>query len=237
MNVGTNDRRKVIALAVLGVGAAYAVYTNLLAGPSIPAAEHPAPAVEKVAAPESVGLAEITPRKASRPSLGRINNGEFHPVYIAKRPEDRPDPTTIDPTLRLELLEKVQEVDAADGARNLFAFGKPAPKAVELPSGPEPNVRIKTVADGVKSGGPSGPPPDPPPPPINLKYYGIVAYSQGGKKTACFLDGDEILLAVEGDTLKRRYRLTHIGTGSVSMYDSESKREQNVPLAPEVQGS
>jgi hypothetical protein len=41
-------------------------------------------------------------------------------VLHSKRPEDRINPMTIDPTLRLELLAKVQGVELAGGSRNLF---------------------------------------------------------------------------------------------------------------------
>lgn len=187
-------------------------------------------------------MAGAEPKNAARPRNTRGASGDFHPVYIPKRPEERRDPTTIDPTMRWDLLTKVQNVDLAGGARNLFAFGAPAPvKAADLPPGPETHVAL--AAKGAKgatgpagAGGPGGAPGDPPPLQINLKYYGVVASTQGGKKTACFLDGDDILLATEGDTLKRRYRVVRIGNTSVMMEDTESKREQSVPLAEEAKG-
>ena len=49
------------------------------------------------------------------------------------------------------------------------------------------------------------------------------------------LDGDEIIYAAEGDTLKRRYKVLRIGPTSVLMEDTESKRQQTVQLAEEVQ--
>jgi hypothetical protein len=67
-----------------------------------------------------------------------------------------------------------------------------------------------------------------------LKYYGYTSPRVGGGKTAFFLDGEEILVAKEGDTLNRRYRLVRIGVSSVVMEDTESKRQQTIPLAEEA---
>jgi hypothetical protein len=53
---------------------------------------------------------------------------------------------------------------------------------------------------------------------------------------AFFLDGDDILIAFEGETLKRRYRVVRIGATSVLMEDVELKHQQPVPLAEEAGG-
>ena len=50
-----------------------------------------------------------------------------------------------------------------------------------------------------------------------------------------FLDGDEILYAAEGDTLKRRYKVIRIMPTSVLMEDTESKHQQPLPLVEESQ--
>ena len=92
----------------------------------------------------------------------------------SKRPEDRIDPMTIDPVLRLDLLAKVQGVELAGGSRNLFQFSTP-PVKVEALKGPEPKVFPKPGSPGVRAGDdPAKPAGPPPPPPINLKYYGLL---------------------------------------------------------------
>ena len=72
--------------------------------------------------------------------------------------------------------------------------------------------------------------------PITLKYYGYSTARANGKKQAFFLDGDDILVAGEGDTVKRRYRVVRIGVNSVVMEDVDSKRQQPVALAEEAGG-
>jgi hypothetical protein len=74
------------------------------------------------------------------------------------------------------------------------------------------------------------------PPPIPLKYYGICTERTNGKKTAYFLDNDEIIQATEGMTLKGRYRVVRIGQNLVVMEDLQSKRQQSLPLEQEMVG-
>ncbi len=249
MTAGGKDKKKLMFLGGLGVVLAIVMYVNLFSGPSIPA--QPAPdrraAAERSAAGDEMAMEDAAPKTpATRPRVaphGRTD--EFHPVYLSNRPEERPDPSKIDPTLRLDLFAKVQDVDVSGGKRNLFAFGAPPPpKPVELPKGPE--TRVALAAPGAKgaSGAPGASgtvkPADPAEVPLhtNLKYYGIVALSQGGRKTACFLDtDDQILLGTEGETLKRRYRVVTVGSGSAVLQDVESKRQETIPLAQEAKGS
>ena len=232
MTAGTNDKRKLIALGVLGAVALYLVYTNVLAGPDVPrrTAVQPAAApVPEVAVPVSTAVE----RPASRQVRAGRRTEEFLPVYLAKRPEDRPDPTRIDPALKLDLLAKVENVEAAGGRRNLFQIAPEPPKPAEKPKGPEPKVFVAYGPNPPPP--PPGPTPPPPPPPITLKFYGFSTVRADGRKTGYFLDGDDILLGAEGDILKRRYKVIRISPASVMMEDTETKHQQPLPLAPEAQ--
>ena len=46
----------------------------------------------------------------------------------------------------------------------------------------------------------------------------------------------EISVAAEGDTVKKRYRVVRIGVNSVLMEDTESKRQQSLPLTEDLPG-
>jgi hypothetical protein len=109
-----------------------------------------------------------------------------------------------------------------------------APPKTEVLAGVEPKV---IVIGPVKPPDKVEPPPPPPAPvaPIPLKFYGFSTIRSNGKKTAYFMDGEDILLASEGDTLKRRYRVVRIQATSVLMEDTEAKRQESLPLAPEAQ--
>jgi len=235
MTSGGKDKKKLQALAVLGVILAVVMYFNLFSGSSAPTPERPA-TVAKTAAPSgaSIGI-EGEGSRPTRPKVVRRGDEGLHPVWWPNRIEDRPDLSKIDPTLLLDRFAKVQEVDAAGGSRNLFAFGAPPPpRGVAALKGDEPHVAVAQAPPEP----PVNRPVDPATLPVhsNLKYYGVVALSAGGQRTACFLDtGDEILLATEGETLKRRFRVMKVGPSSVVLQDTESKREETLQLAKEAQ--
>ena len=235
MKLGTEDRNKVAVLGVLVVAAGYFFYSNVLSQPGGSAPEPARVSAPPAAnAPAPVAAAPAAPRRAG----AKTRSDEFRPTMGSKRPEDRVDPASIDPTLRLDLLEKVQAVGPAGGSRNLFQFGA-APVKAELPKGPEPRILPKKASEIAKTPEPSGDPDKPveaPPPPINLKYYGFSTVKASGQKTAFFLDGEEILVAPEGQTVKRRYRVVRIGPASVVMEDTESKRQQTLTLQAELAG-
>ena len=220
------------ALALL---AGYSVYTNLLSGPEVPAASPSRTAPERTAsAPVQSGPADTRPARARAP---RGRSDEWRPIVLAKRPEDRPDVTKVDPTLHWELFAKVQEVPQAGGSRNLFQFGTapPAKAPVQL-AGAEPVVKVRPFVGPRQPAPPPPPPPAPPPPPITLKFYGWSTTTAAGKRMGYFLDGEEILLAGEGDTLKRKYKIVRIGPGAAVIEDLDAKHQQSVPLTEEGQG-
>ena len=228
MTLGAGDKKKVIFLCVLGALALYLVYSNVIAGPSVP--QDSAPRASAAPPPN------VAPQEAPGPKRAPANRGrseEWLPVLRSKRAEERRDPRGIDPTLKLDLLAKVQVVEVAGGVRNLFQFGPPPATAAVKPSGPETSVWVAIGPRPIPP--PAPPPPPPPPPPSTLKFYGIATVRADGKKTAYFLDGDDILKAAEGDILKRRYKVLRIGPNSVLVEDTEAKRQQSVPLAEEAQ--
>jgi hypothetical protein len=138
------------------------------------------------------------------------------------------DPASIDPTLRLDLLAKVQNVTLQGGERNIFQFGSapmpktPEPKIIPTPATAPAPVNAKPVE-----------PVKPPPPPIPLRFYG---YSQAkpGEKRAFFLDGEDIVVATEGELVRRRYKVVRIGINSVVMEDTQSSSQQTLPLQEPV---
>ncbi|PWU03740.1 MAG: hypothetical protein C5B51_18365 [Terriglobia bacterium] len=237
MKLGTNERGKVIALGVLLLVAGYLVYSNVISQPSTPSA----PASRPPAIAQAPDIPAVTPPVESarpvspRAPSGRGRNDEFRPVLPghSKRADDRIDPGKIDPTLRLDLLAKLEQVEPPGSGRNLFQVGPP-PKKEEPLKGKEPIVPLAAKKEDTKPAEPPKPPTPPPPPPINLKYYGFSSAPGSTTKTAFFLDGEDILVAREGETLKRRYRLVRIGVNSVVMEDTDSKRQQTIPLTEEA---
>jgi hypothetical protein len=248
VKLGTEDKKKVYWLAALGVAGAISIYLNVFSDSTPTAAPKPAPVTERERlSAEATGAAPAAvPGTASQPAapprqLGgasRSRGDDFHPTLRSKRKEDQIDPLTVDPTLHLELLAKVQNVKLDGGQRNLFQFG-PA-EAARL-SGAEPKIVPKREAMGPPVPPPPPPPPGPapipPPPPITMKYYGLATKRIDGKKTGFFLDGDEIILATEGMIVKKRYRIVRINAETVVLENLEVKSEQTVKIAEDAGGT
>ncbi len=243
MKLGVEDKKKVGWLAALGIIMVFAVYSSFFSDPT----PSPAPAGalternragEAAKAPTPVPTTQPAATRPRQTTTSRSRGDEFHPSLRPKREEDRVDPMMVDPTLHLELLAKVQEVKLDGGQRNLFQFGAAAP----LPKleGDEPKVKPTVVARtyGPPVAPPPPPPPgpkvEPPPPPFTPKYYGLATKQIDGKKTAFFLDGEDIILATEGMTVKKRFKLVRIAANSVVVQDVDSKKEQTVQISEDA---
>jgi hypothetical protein len=143
------------------------------------------------------------------------------------------DPAKVDPTLRLDLLSKVQSVDVQGGTRSIFQIGQPPPPPEDLTEKKVPKVAVIPVTPPVETPKPSTTPPPPvapTTPPINLKYYGYSTKRSDGEKKAFFLDGEDIIVAAEGEIIKKQYKIVRIGVNSVQMEDTGSKSTQTLPL-------
>lgn len=237
MKVGA-EPRKVAILGVLAVIGAYVFYSNVLSTPSASPSKTPS-AAEKIGnTPQAaVPAASMPPPPSIRRarSTSRGISQDFHPTLKIK-PEDRPDSTTIDPTLRFDLLAKVQSVERAGGTRSLFQFA--AAPVPEAPKVPVAKIIPKTPAEIAREQAAKvvEPPKPPPPPPITLKFYGYSSPRRDGQKRAFFLDGDDIFVASEGELIKRRYKVVRIGVNSVVMEDTENKNQQTLMLQAEQAG-
>ena len=114
---------------------------------------------------------------------------------------------TQDPTLRLDLLEKVGKLQYGGTERNIFQFRAP------------PSANSEEM----------GPPTPPPPPPIPLKFFGFATTPETAKKI--FLaNGDEVFVVSEGDVVMKQYRVVRIGVNMVEVEDMTAKRTATLPL-------
>ena len=201
----------------------------------------PAPRAVTTSAPGSVAPPPVVRAKGPQGERRRTANNaslvkDWKPRLGFQNPEDRPDPATVDPTLRLELLAKVQNVAAGPPGRNLFDFGQaPPPPPKELPK--VPIIDVKHPAGPVPPSTPAGPPPPPAAPQITFKYYGYKVSKSDGLKAAFLLDGDDILIAGENDTVKRRYRVVKISVSSITIEDTQFKSTQTLPLQESLAGA
>jgi hypothetical protein len=153
------------------------------------------------------------------------------------------DPSKVDPTIRLDLLAKVQAVELEGGNRNIFKVEAPPPEPVAADKGkPIPEVGKIAVGGPQPSPNEKGPTkveaqplaPTPVAAVINLKYYGYSMKRSDGERKAFFLDGEDIIVAAEGDIIKKQYKVVRITNSSVQMEDTASKTTQTLPLTPEA---
>jgi len=232
MNLGA-EPKKIAMLGGLVVVGGYIFYTNVLAGPETETRKTSSRPAAVVSAPPVAGAPNIG--RAKTPVRGASQ--EFRPK-IPKRPEDRANPLTTDPSLRLDLLAKVQSVEVEGGSRSLFQFAS-APVAAAAQS----TTTVAAIKPAARFIGPLPPPPPvvppppPPPPPITLKFYGYSTPKADGQKRAFFLDGDDIFVAAEGELIKKRYRVVQIGVNSVIMEDMEHKNNRQTLVLQQEQAS
>ena len=141
------------------------------------------------------------------------------------------DPThgDVDPTLHLYFLARLQSITPSGSSRNLFQMGaapltdeagKPIAHTIITPKPlPPPVIRTPAVADVN----------------IPLKYYGFAKpVGKGENNRAFFLDGDDILIASEGDVLKQKYLVVELTPSSARLEDTEVKKGKTLPLVPEA---
>jgi hypothetical protein len=225
------DRWKLYVFGALALVGGWVAYSNLTPDYS---SSSPVTNSPKVAAPAPIPEASSPTSTRRRPN-GRVA-GDFRPSLKKERVEDRPDLTKIDPTIKLGLLTRVQNIAMEGGERNIFQFGAAIPLT---PAAPLP--KVKPIIPGQIAGLPPqppprvGPPPDPQAPPIPFKYYGYSNVKGETRKRAFFLDGDDIIVAWEGDTIKNRYKVLHIGLRMVEMEDTQFKNaKQSLPLVEDA---
>ena len=224
------EPKKVAILGALLVVAPVVYWMNstptVESGPTAtPAA--PAPARPTTTAP-TIPLPSDAPTAANR--ADRAARREFRPSPRPKRGEARPDPMSVDPTLRLDVLAKLQQVNVEGMHRSIFDFGQAPPPpspVVKAPKAPSPFI------------GPARPPqpeqqmaevtpPKPQAPPIPFKFYGYI--TNNPNKRAFFMDGEDIHVVREGDVVKNRYKIVRIGVNSVTVEDMQFKSQQTLPL-------
>ncbi len=221
------EPKKVGALVLIMAIAAVLWWRN--SGDSPTSSSAPAPVTTR----QQPGVPPVVPATAH--ILRRHGNQNERSVF-EMRPID-PSRGDVDPTLRLELLDRLRAVKLASVGRSLFESG----------TAPAPAAANAVIIPKAKPG-PAGPiippqptapshPETPPPPPIPLKFYGYIrAANKGDVRRGFFMDGDVILVATEGETIKQRYRVVTFQDNSATMEDTVTKSRQTLTIVPEARG-
>ena len=252
MKLWSGSKTSLYALIVLGGLALYMVYSQFFSGPTYKPTTPQSARIEVPAdsappstpAPEGKSGPNISQAKGKvgRGSSSKSKNGEFHPVVRYKKVEDRPDVSSIDPTIRFDLLDRLMKVPQAGATRDLFQISKTPPVTqIAKLNGPETIVH-PFVPYGPRAPQPPTPTPPPPPPTpmvIPFKFYGTSAVHPDGKRTAYFIipgatqDTDEIFMADEGSVVKTHFRIVTIMADRVVVEDVNDKRKQPLIMEKE----
>ena len=204
MQIGTQERGKLIALLALAAICAFFVYRNFFLSeePRVPAS----------LSAESNALSDADSVPDSRRTSSPSRDGTLSQQQLA----------ALDPTLRVDLLERSKHVKYAGESRNIFQFYTPPP-----PSAP-------ATAPLIESPVPARPSPSAPQAlSIPLKFYGVASRPGTSHKKAFLTDGEEIFIGVEGDMIAKRYKIIQIRVNSIEMEDSQDSRRQQLPLIEE----
>lgn len=200
MKIGTEDRKRLALLGVVGVGALGAVvymYTEIF--PSTPSAPPPP-------------VANTVSGRALTPAISASNSSEKAPVSTA---------ASLDPTLRMGPMLTTEALVYKGLGRNIFtgeAVVAPAPAL------PRPNASARPALTNVSA--PSGPVG---PPPIDLRFFG-TATSSKTQPRAFLLHGEDVFLASVGDIVQRRYKILAISANSITIIDLANNNQQSLPL-------
>lgn len=222
-------------LAVLGacvLVATYFYFSNRTSGDSTDTGSRTLPAASE--APSPLQKAAAKPARL-RGKLRNNDSLDFHPSL---KPRDgQLDRANIDPTLRLDLLERVQNVKIGDINRSLFeSLTAPPVELAKVAAEPAKIIPKFEYFGPQPPPKPAPPPPEPAAPPIPLKFYGFIhPVRSSGPKRAFFLDGDDIIVANEGQLIKNRYKIVRIGINSADVEDTQFKKNnrQTLPLVEE----
>ncbi|HEX4771471.1 MAG TPA: hypothetical protein VH351_11590 [Bryobacteraceae bacterium] len=139
----------------------------------------------------------------------------------------------IDPTLRLDMLARLQTISADTPGRSLFEAGS----AAAVPSA-EAVAKLNTNIEPAPL--PATPPPSPTGPVtpqvnIPLRFYGFVRPAAANQRNrGLFMSGDNVIVASEGETIEGRYLVVELTANAARMEDTQIKQGQTLPVVPEA---
>ena len=127
-----------------------------------------------------------------------------------------------------EDLKSAQSTEYKSSGRNIFVAG-PAPVVQATAQAP----KTPAAAPAHLFVGPQ-PPPEPPLPQLTMKFFGYGTLESNGPRRAFLLDGDEVHIVSEGDTIQNHIRITHIGNDRIEYEDINTgkKNSSNLEMPP-----
>ncbi len=184
------------------------------------------------AVPATAGNAAPVPATARAKNVRRNRTVAGDRGLLRIRPVDATH-GDIDPTLRLELLARLQSVKEAKPGRSLFEIG-PDPAAAPPPMPPVPRAPVIPTMTPAQAAAAAQAQMQAQ---VNipLKFYGFVRPDeQGHNNEGLFLEGDEIQVAGEGDLIDHRYLVRELNAFNARIEDTQIKQGQTLQVVPEA---
>ena len=126
-----------------------------------------------------------------------------------------------------EKLKSTEGTEYKTSGRNIFAMTA-VPVAAE--TGPAKTAKPKRVYNQPQ------PPPPPPPAQLAWKFFGYGNLPSGGPRQAFLLDGEEVRIVGEGETVLNHIRITRIGNDKIEFEDTNTHQtgsnQLEAPPAP-----
>ncbi|HVO99661.1 MAG TPA: hypothetical protein VMT15_16430 [Bryobacteraceae bacterium] len=230
-NIGGNPKQ----YTVLGVLAIALVFVYRMYNAQVATPAPPVPPVAPLRRPTVVARQQtVVPEAPSGPKLETRSGHRADDFRPSLKLPDGVDVTKIDPTLKLELLARLQKIPLEGGSRSVFDYGAP-PVPPPPPVAPIKPGMIVVNGQQVPAGSVAPPAPvKPQAPPIPLKFYGYANRLSGAARQAFFLDGDDIQIKGENDVIRGRYKIIRIGINSAVVEDLQTHDQQTLPLVAEL---
>lgn len=210
MKLGTENRKQMIAAAVLGALLLLIAAYEFTTFSSTNASTVTAPTTT-ASLPQSSSTGSA--RAAARRSPGAAPGGK-----------DRA-PQSLDPTLHLDQLALTEQIKYEGSGRNIFVaqadipIPQPGNNGTTDHAEKDKIIQIQAAA---------------PPPPIPLKFFGFASHPGEAKKIFLSKAPEDVFIAGEGEIVDRRYKVVRISPTSVEIQDLVvSGPPQNIPLTQE----
>lgn len=123
-----------------------------------------------------------------------------------------------DPSLRLDLLDRIQHTEYSGTHRNIFTGEAPPP--------PPSVVKKMQEEEAKRRAAPQ------PPPPVNVpaKFFGYATDPRSGARRAFFTNNDDVFVVAQGGILLNNFRILKINNNSVDVEEISSKRTTTLSL-------
>ena len=207
MKLGTENRKQMIAAAVLGVLLLLIAAYEFTSFSSTNASTATAP-LANLPTPTASSSARPAGRRGSVTTPGK----------------NAPAPQNLDPTLHLDQLALTEQIKYEGSGRNIFIAQAdaviPTPGSTGATDHETKNIPYPIPAVA-------------PPPSIPLKFFGFASHS-GETKKIFLSKAEDVWIAGEGEIVDRRYKVVRISPTSVEIQDLVvSGPAQNIPLTQE----